>query len=151
LIRAWAALGLARTKEPTILPTLVRAAGHPNADVRKLAVEAFRYIEVCKALPHLEERIGDDNHSVKSTAIDSLGFFPDEEATKAILDFVENDPTLASHAISALRHQATTSAAHALTEFLKHKNSAVQRAATSALELIGDPEVKYNAEAPKPN
>jgi WD40 repeat protein/HEAT repeat protein len=138
-IRVYAAAALASRGQPIAASMLVESAKDPDTEVRAVAVNGHRYLDVDVALPSLKKRLADDHRSVRSSAVASLGFFQQPEATEVILEFAANDPDLVDMAISALRQQGTPQAVQALSGFVGHEDPAVQRRAQSALDALAAP------------
>ena len=67
------------------VPALLEAAGHPDADVRKLVVEALAGIGDERATPRLIDALGDPDPNVRGAVADGLGALGGSEVERRLL------------------------------------------------------------------
>ncbi len=95
-----------------------------------------------KALPFLTKLSDELSPAARSALISALARFKEEEATDTIVELLEQQASLASACVYALRRQGTAAAARALGGLLDAENSAVRQRAQSALRSMRIPEAK---------
>lgn len=81
---------LGRTKNPVVVPELIKSLQNRPDDIRIGAARALGEIGDPAAVRHLIPLLKDENPLVASTAADSLGAIGDPAATKGLVEFLRD-------------------------------------------------------------
>jgi HEAT repeat protein len=111
---------------------------HPNEDIRVYGCEVLRSLKHVSSLPHLIEKVYDEDENVKNAAVAALGEFDDPRAVDVLLDVLHEEEWAAFSAIYSLARIGNKRAVPALMEVFMHRGGELSLVACEALVGFGD-------------
>lgn len=165
-VRRAALIGLGIAKRPESLPLLLSAAAAPEAATRLVALSAVAEFRSSRVLAALARAATDPDESVRTAAIGFLAAAPELEATRILVDFLQDEACrepiltalatstdervpgimsmlesasdeLAPWLTSVLARLARPEATAALFQALSSPNPAARKAAATTLSALG--------------
>ncbi len=106
---------------------------HPNEDIRVYGCEVLQSLKHVSSLPHLIEKVYEENENVKNAAVTALGEFNDQRAVDVLLEVLQQEEWAAFSAIYSLAQIGNKRAVPALMDVFKHSGEELSLAACEAL------------------
>ena len=106
---------------------------HPNEDIRVYGCEVLGSLKHMSSLPHLIEKVYEENENVKNAAVMALGEFDDPRAVDVLLDVLQQEEWVAFSAIYSLARIGNRRAVPALMDVFMHRGEELSLAACEAL------------------
>jgi len=142
-VRAMAAEALGNMRSREGVPSLVKALGDENRNVRAGVIVAFGYIRDKNSVQPLAEYLKKETDlGLRLSAINVLGVIGSHEAAPALMEALEDkNPRLSSVAAQSLGRMRYSQALKPLLKLAsKSKDESLRLAAIKALGEIGNPE-----------
>ena len=140
-LRERACLELAKARDPSAGPEILRVTDDENSKVRRAALIALRSIEGKKGMNRLLKALSDDpSPQVRWQAATELEALGDLEAVPELIKALrDRAPLVRGAAAEALKGMPDERATQPLIRALRDKDTTVRRAATEGLGKIQDP------------
>ncbi|MEA2082380.1 MAG: HEAT repeat domain-containing protein [Elusimicrobiota bacterium] len=140
-VRAMAAEALGNMRSKKAVPSLVKALGDKNRNVRSSVVVAFGYIRAKDSVKPLAEYLKSETDlGLRLSALNVLGVIGSNEAAPALLEALSGkNPRLSSIAAQSLGRMRYSKALRPLLKAAKSKNESLRIAAVKALGEIRNP------------
>jgi HEAT repeat protein len=106
---------------------------HPNEDIRVYGCEVLGSLKHASSLPHLIEKVYEENENVKNAAVIALGEFDDPGAVDVLLNVLHQEEWAAFSAIYSLARTGNRRAVPALMDVFMHRGEELSLAACEAL------------------
>ncbi|MBA3066673.1 HEAT repeat domain-containing protein [bacterium] len=141
-VRAQAAEALGNMRSREAIPSLVKALGDTNRNVRSAVIVAFGYIRDSKSVKPLTEYLKEEKDlGLQISALNVLGVIGSEEAAPALIEMLESkNPRLSAIASQSLGRMRYSKAAQPLLKAAKNDNESLRMAAIKALGEIRNPD-----------
>ncbi len=120
------------------IEAVVQLLYHENEDIRVYGCEALGSLKNPACLPHLFEKINEDNENVRNAAVVTLGEFDDPRAVDILLDVLNQEEWVAFSAIYSLGKIGDRRAVPALMDAFKNRGEELSLAACEALLSFRD-------------
>jgi HEAT repeat protein len=141
-VRAFAAYGLARARDPDALEVLKELAVQNDRAIQQQAIVGLSNYDEESALPTVQKLLAAEDPQVRNIALSLLGRYKSPQVTALIVETAAADEALGRQAMSVLSQQNTADAARALGEYLKNADADVQRQAQALLQRMRVPEAR---------
>ena len=114
---------------------------HPNEDIRVYGCEVLQSLKHASSLPHLIEKVYEENENVKNAAVTALGEFDDPRAIDVLLDMLHQEEWAAFSAVYSLAQIGNRRAVPALMDVFMHRGEELSLAACEALVSFRDDKI----------
>ncbi|MGD0232216.1 MAG: HEAT repeat domain-containing protein, partial [Syntrophorhabdales bacterium] len=96
------ALDILRKTGNCSIEAVIQLLYHPNEDLRVYGCEVLAFLRHVSSLPHLIEKVGEENENVRNAAVTALGEFDDPRAVDVLLDVLRQEEWVAFSAVYSL-------------------------------------------------
>ncbi len=127
------ALDILRKTGNCYIEGIIQLLYHKNEDIRVYGCEVLSSLKHEAALPHLIEKVHEENENVKNAAVMALGEFDDPRAVKVLLEALELEEWVVFSAIYSLGKIGNKKAVPALLNLFKNREEELSLAACEAL------------------
>lgn len=132
------ALGILRRIGDYGIEAVIGLLYHSQEDIRAYGCEVLQSLKNSASLPHLIEKVGEENENVRNAAVMALGEFDDPRAVSVLLDVLRQEEWVAFSAVYSLAKIGNRRAVPALMDVFKNRGGELSLAACEALMSFGD-------------